>query len=176
MEPASNLTKPKTDEFPAHDSDQEGNVVERQGGREAAELAATKTRVWMGRIVSALVVAFLLFDGGVMLLRIPLDLKIANGLGLPLRFMSATGLVLIACTIVHLIPRTAVLGAILLTGWLGGAVAVNALAGSPTFSGTLLPVYFAAILWWGLALRDERPHAILASRKPLKAAAQAGTP
>ena len=75
------------------------------------------------------------------------------------------GIVLLACTVLYLIPRTAVLGAILLTGYLGGAVATHVRIGHPLFSHTLFPVYLAVLLWGGLCLRDPRLRTLIPLRK-----------
>jgi len=75
------------------------------------------------------------------------------------------GLVLVACTLLFVIPRTAVLGAILLTGYLGGAVATHVRVGAPLFSHTLFPVYIGVLVWAGLWLRDGRVRALLPLRE-----------
>ena len=74
------------------------------------------------------------------------------------------GLVLVACTLLFLIPRTAVLGAILLTGYLGGAVATHVRVGAPLFSHTLFPVYLGVLIWLGLLLRESRLRTLLPLR------------
>ena len=79
-----------------------------------------------------------------------------------LRFALLIGLVLLACLIVHLIPRTATIGAVLLTGYLGGAIATHVRMGDPLFSHTLFPLYFAVMIWGGLYLRDARVRAFIA--------------
>jgi hypothetical protein len=76
-------------------------------------------------------------------------------IGVPVSTLSGIGLVLIACTVIYVIPRTSVLGAILLTGYLGGAIASNVRAGSGWFE-TVFPVLFGALIWGGLWLRDHR--------------------
>ena len=73
-------------------------------------------------------------------------------------------IVVLVCVILYVVPRTAVLGAILLTGYLGGAVATHLRVGDPLFSHTLSPVYFAVLLWGGLYLRDERLRALIPLR------------
>ncbi|MGA7110243.1 MAG: DoxX family protein [Terracidiphilus sp.] len=81
-------------------------------------------------------------------------------LAYPLSTLSGIGIALIACTLIYLIPQTSILGAILLTGYLGGAVATNVRAGSGWFE-TIFPIHFAALVWSGLALRDRRLRALL---------------
>src|ERR1044072_5485206 len=120
-----------------------------------ATSASNKGALWAGRIISGLPVLFLLVDG-IMKLVYPLVVVEATvQLGYPESVIVGIGVVLVACTILYLIPRTAVLGAILLTGYLGGAVATHVRVGGPVF-----PIIFAAILgvmlWGGLYLRDER--------------------
>jgi hypothetical protein len=70
--------------------------------------------------------------------------------------MPAVGTILLICLAIHLIPRTAILGAVLLTGYLGGAVASHLRVGNPLFTHTLSPIYFAVLIWLGLYLRDKR--------------------
>jgi hypothetical protein len=77
-------------------------------------------------------------------------------LGYPESVIQSLGIVLLVCTILYAIPRTSILGAILLTGYLGGAVAANVRVGNPLFSNTLFPVYVALLVWGGLYLRDRR--------------------
>ncbi|HVR17126.1 MAG TPA: DoxX family protein, partial [Candidatus Limnocylindrales bacterium] len=75
------------------------------------------------------------------------------------------GIVLLTCTVLYMIPRTAILGAILLTGYLGGAIATHVRVGSPLFSHTLFPVYVALLIWGGLYLRDDRLRALIPLRR-----------
>jgi membrane protein DedA with SNARE-associated domain len=80
--------------------------------------------------------------------------------------MFPIGLILLVCVVVYLIPRTAVLGAVLLTGYLGGAVATHVRVGDPLLSHTFFPIYFAVLIWGGLYLRDRRVRAAIARRDP----------
>jgi hypothetical protein len=75
------------------------------------------------------------------------------------------GIALLICTILYAIPRTSVLGAILLTGYLGGAVGSNLWVGSPLFSHVLFPIYFALVVWGGLYLRDKRLRGLVPLRR-----------
>jgi hypothetical protein len=86
-------------------------------------------------------------------------------LGYPESVLLGLGLVLITCTVLYVIPRTAVLGAILLTGYLGGAIATHVRVASPLFSHILFPVYVAVLIWGGLYLRDERLRALIPLRR-----------
>jgi len=109
--------------------------------------------IWTGRILSVLSALFLLFDGVMKLVK-PAPVMEANSrLGFPESALTGIGLVLLACTILYLIPRTAVLGAILLTGYLGGAVATQVRAGSGAFE-ALFPTMLGALVWGGLFLQD----------------------
>jgi hypothetical protein len=117
-------------------------------------------------VLSGLGVLFMLFDGGAKVLDlIPPDVKAANDLGYPDHALFTIGVLSLICTALYLIPRTAVLGAILLTGYFGGAIATHVRVDSPLFSHTLFPVYIAALFWIGLLLRDARVSAIFAPRK-----------
>lgn len=111
-------------------------------------------RLWAGRVLSGLVVLFLLMDGVMKLLKPAPVLKAQAELGWPDEITVATGIVLLICTILYALPKTAILGAVLLTGYLGGAVAVQWRVGHPLLAQTLFPVYMGIALWAGLWLRD----------------------
>lgn len=120
---------------------------------------SVKTVSWTGRTLSALVVAFMIFDG---VSHIAKPAPVADAfaqLGVPLRLSIGLGIVELVCTALYAIPRTAVLGALLLTGYLGGAIAIQLRAGAAWFP-TVFPLIFAALLWGGLALRDARVRAL----------------
>jgi hypothetical protein len=120
----------------------------------------SKARLWTGRIISALPALFLLADGVMKLFKPAPIVDATLQLGYPESTIIPMGIVLLACTILYLIPRTAVLGAILLTGYLGGAVATHVRVGEGWFS-ILFPVIFGILLWGGLYLRDgELPRLI----------------
>jgi hypothetical protein len=120
--------------------------------------------LWAGRIISGLVVAFLLFDGAIKL--VPLDVVITTSqeLGIPAHLARTLGVLTLICTLLYAFPRTAVLGAILLTGYIGGAIYVHVRAGSPMLSHTLFGVYLALLAWGGLWLRDARLRALIPLR------------
>jgi hypothetical protein len=122
-------------------------------------------RLWTGRILSGLVVLFLLMDGAMKLFKPAAVIKASAGLGWPDHIIVPTGIVLLICTILYAIPRTAVLGAVLLTGYLGGAVAVQWRVGHPLFAETLFPVYMGIVLWAGLCLRDAQLSALFPLRR-----------
>lgn len=109
-----------------------------------------------GRILTGLAVLFLLFDSAGKLLEVQPVIDGTRQLGYPRDIVFTLGAVLLSCVVVYLIPRTSVLGAILLTGYLGGAVAAQARVESPLFSQTLFPIYVATLVWGGLVLRDAR--------------------
>jgi hypothetical protein len=123
---------------------------------------------WAGWAMSGLVIAFLLLDAAMKLLALPVVLQASAGLGFPASAAMARelGVILLACTLLYAMPRTAVLGAILVTGYLGGAVAAQLRAGEPLFSHILFGVYLGLLAWGGLYLRDPRLRALL----PLRAA------
>jgi hypothetical protein len=101
------------------------------------------------------VLLFLAFDGATKIITIPPVVEATERLGIPLHTLLGIGTVLLACTAIYAIPRTAVLGAILLTGYLGGAVAIHVRAGSPAFQ-TTFPIMVGLLAWIGLTLRDPR--------------------
>lgn len=111
--------------------------------------------LWTGRIMTALPVLFLLMDGVMKLIKPAVVVDTTKQLGYPESVILPLGVVLLACTIVYLVPRTAVLGAILLTGYLGGAVATHVRYGNGAFE-ILFPVIIGALLWGGLYLREKR--------------------
>lgn len=117
--------------------------------------------VWTGRVLSGLVVLFLGFDAAMKLARVPAALEGTTQLGYPVSVVFALGVVQLVCLALYLVPRTAVLGAILWTGYLGGAIATHVRVENPLFSHVLFPIYVAAFLWGGLWLRDRRVRALL---------------
>jgi len=115
----------------------------------------SKKTLWTGRIMSALPALFLLVDGAMKLVKPQVLVRTTVELGYAETVILPLGIVLLACTILYLIPRTAVLGAILLTGYLGGAVATQVRAEQGPFA-ILFPVVLGALLWGGLVVRDDR--------------------
>ena len=120
---------------------------------------------WSGRILSGLTVLFLAFDAVTKIARASFSVEGTVQLGYPASTVVPIGIILLACVIVYVIPRTAPLGAILLTGYLGGAIATHVRVGNPLFTHELAPIYFAAILWTGLYLRDARVRALVRSAR-----------
>jgi hypothetical protein len=117
--------------------------------------------VWVGRALSGVVILFLLFDGAMKLIPLEVVLETQERLGIPGHLARTLGILIIVCTALYAIPRTALLGAILLTGYLGGAIAIHLRAGSPLFSHLLFGLYLGLMVWGGLYLRDERLRALI---------------
>jgi hypothetical protein len=120
----------------------------------------SRRRLWTGRILSGLAGAFCLMDGGMKLFKPRVVVESTLQLGYPESAIVGIGMALLACTILYLIPRTAILGAVLLTGYLGGAVATYVRVSGPLFN-ILFPVIFGCIIWGGLYLRDKRLRSVL---------------
>lgn len=117
---------------------------------------------WIGRVLTALAAMFLSMDGGMKVVRSAPSVEGTVALGFPENSVVGIGVLLLACVAVYLVPRTALLGAVLLTGYLGGAIAAHVRLGNPLFTHTLFPLYVAAMVWGGLALRDTRVRALWA--------------
>lgn len=117
--------------------------------------------LWSGRILSGLVVVFLLLDGAIKLIPLDIVVQTSQELGIPVHLARTLGVLTLAGTILYAIPRTSVLGAILLTGYLGGAIYTHVRAGSPLLTHTLFGVYLGLLIWGGLWLRDGRVRALI---------------
>lgn len=124
----------------------------------------TKKRSWAGIIVSALPVLFLLMDAVMKLVKPEPVVTGTVELGYDVSVIVPLGIVLLVSTILYLIPKTAVFGAVLLTAYLGGAVATHVRIGNPLFTHTLFPVYLGILLWLGLWLRDISLRALIPFR------------
>jgi hypothetical protein len=118
-------------------------------------------QVWAGRILSGVVVAFLLFDALGKLMRVAPVVEGTVGLGYPRGAVLPIGVMLLVGVVLYLIPRTSILGAIYLAAYLGGAVASHYRLGNPLATHVLFPVFVAAALWGGLALRNAKLLALL---------------
>ena len=123
------------------------------------------TRVWIGRVMRGLIVAFLVFDGGIKVLGLPIVEETMTQLGYPPGLGLGLGVMTLAIALLLALPRTALLGAVLLTGLLGGAMATHLRAGSPLFSHLLFGLYLGLIAWGGLWLTDARLRALLPLRR-----------
>ena len=115
----------------------------------------SRKRLWAGRILTGLITLFLLMDGGMKLFKPRVVVESTVQLGYPESSIVGIGIVLLICTVLYILPRTAILGAVVLTGYLGGAVASQVRVGAPIFS-ILFPAIFGCLVWAGLALRDRR--------------------
>ena len=128
----------------------------------ASQLApVSKKALWAGRIISALPVLMLVFSGAMKLIKPAPVLQGFAQFGYPEKLILGIGIVELACTAVYLIPRTSTLGAILLTGYLGGATATHVRIGDPSF---IMPAVLGVLVWLGLYLRDDRLRALLPLR------------
>ncbi|HYD42689.1 MAG TPA: DoxX family protein [Anaeromyxobacter sp.] len=119
------------------------------------------SRSWVGRVLSGLAVLFFLFDAVTKIARVSASVAGTTALGFPEASVVTIGVLLLACTVLYVVPRTSVLGAILLTGYLGGAVAAQLRVGNPLLSHVLFPVYLGVIVWAGLVLRTPTVRALL---------------
>jgi hypothetical protein len=126
--------------------------------------ATSKRTIWAGRIISGLATAFMLFDAVVHISRGPAVVEGFTKAGFSPSILVPLSIIELICIVLYVIPRTAVLGVILLTGYLGGAVATNVRMGMPMFSWVLAPVYIAVLLWLGLWLRDDRIRSLIPFR------------
>ena len=117
--------------------------------------------VWAGRIISGLITAFMIFDAVIHLMKPEPVVEGFAKLNFPLRLAVPLGIVELFCILLYVIPSTSILGAILLTGYLGGAVAIQLPTGNPFFGEILFPVYIGVFLWGGIYLRDARLRALI---------------
>src|SRR5260221_14603804 len=130
-----------------------------------AGASSSKRSVWIGRVLSGLVVLFLIPDGIIKFIKPAPVIDAFAHLGWPLSNAVTIGTLLLVCTSLYVIPRMSVLGAILLTGYLGGAVATHLRVGDPLFSHILFPTYLGVLLWLGLYWRDDRRRSRIPLRK-----------
>jgi hypothetical protein len=124
----------------------------------------SKKALWTGRVLSGLITAFLLFDAVIHMLKPAPVVEGFAKLNFPLRFAVPLGIIELVCIVLYVLPRTSILGAIFLTGYLGGAIAIQLPTGNPFFGEVLFPVYVGAILWGGIYLRDERLRSLVPLR------------
>ncbi|WP_205826856.1 DoxX family protein [Mesorhizobium zhangyense] len=134
-----------------------------QSAIHTAETSVSKSAYRAGWAISGLLILFLAFDGAIKLVPLDIVTQTMGELGWPTTASMARtlGVLTLACTILYAVPRTAVLGAILLTAYLGGAIATHVRIGNPLFSHTLFGVYLGVMAWGGLYLRDERLRALI---------------
>ena len=122
----------------------------------AEEAPIAKPALWLGRVLSSLVILFLLFDGAIKLVPWPVVTETMDRIGSSENLARSLGFITVACNVIYAIPPTSILGAILLTGYLGGAMASHVRIGSALFSHTLFGLYLGLMVWGGLWLRDRR--------------------
>ncbi|HMU34780.1 MAG TPA: DoxX family protein [Pyrinomonadaceae bacterium] len=120
--------------------------------------------LWAGRIISALPILFLLMDAVGKFVKPEPVVTGTIALGYNESVILPLGIVLLVCTILYAVPQTSILGAILLTGYLGGAVATHVRIGNPVFTHMLFPVYLGIMIWLGLYLRDVRLRSLVPFR------------
>jgi DoxX-like family len=125
---------------------------------DAQTASSSKGMLWAGRIITGLVTLFMLFDGVVKVLKTAPAMEGTMRLGYSASVVFPLGIVVLACTILYAIPKTSTLGAILLTGYLGGATATQVRVGSSAF---FFPVVIGVLVWLGLYLREARLRALI---------------
>lgn len=130
----------------------------------ATHAPASKPLLWTGRVFSGLVLVFFLFDGIMKLVKPAVVVSSTVALGYPESEIVGIGVAVLICTVIYAIPRTSVLGAILLTGYLGGAIASKVRIGAPLFD-IGFALFFALLVWGGLYLREPRLCALLPLRR-----------
>jgi hypothetical protein len=131
----------------------------------------TKT-LWAGRIITSMPALFLLFDAAIKLLNLAPVAESFTRLGYPGSLAVGIGTLELACLALYLTPRTSTIGAVLLTGFLGGAIATHVRVGDPLFSHVLFPSYVGVMIWGGLLLRDERLRALIQPGNSVASVAQ----
>jgi len=124
--------------------------------------SVSKATIWSGRIISGLVTLFLLFDSAIKVLALPAAVEGTIRVGYPANVVRPIGIVLLACVVLYLIPRTTILGGILLTGYLGGATATMVRMSDSWF---FLPIVTGVLAWLGIFLRDERLRTLIPLRR-----------
>jgi hypothetical protein len=127
--------------------------------------APSKSRLVTGRILTTLVTLFLVFDGAMKLFQPQPVTQAMTQLGFPLHLSVPIGIILLLCTALYALPATSVLGAVLLTGYLGGAVVSQLRIGASLFGSTLFPIYFAVLMWAGVYLLEPRLRAVFPVRR-----------
>ena len=123
----------------------------------------SKSARWTGRVISGLIVLFMLFDGITKMMKVPQVMAATAQIQYPPNLIPLTGAIALICTILYAIPRTSIFGAILLTGYLGGAVVIQLRVSNPVFE-TVFPIIFAVLAWGALYLREPRLRALIPLR------------
>ena len=127
-------------------------------------LSPSRRALWTGRALSGVALAFLAWDTLIKLMLHPMAVDGSAALGFGPETLLVVGVIEALCVLLYAMPQTALLGAVLWTGYLGGAIATHLRLDNPVFSHTLFPIYVAILLWGGLALRDRRVSSLLAPR------------
>ena len=127
--------------------------------------APSKGQLWTGRVLSGLAVLFLLFDAIIHILKPQPVVDGFGQLGYPISASATIGIIELVCVALYLLPSTAILGAVLLTGYLGGAIAAQLRIGAPLFSTLLFPIYVALFVWGGLYLRYPVVRTLIPARR-----------
>lgn len=165
ISPVVPVAAPTRDESPTpHTGADPGAAA--AGSSRGVERSSPPSRkaLWAGRSLSGLAALFLGFDAAGKLLLPPQVVEGTTSLGYSASVILPLGVVQLVCLLFYLVPRTAVLGAVLWTGYLGGAIATHVRVGNPLLTHTLFPIYVAALIWGGLWLRDQRLRALLPLR------------
>ena len=126
--------------------------------------SVSRGALWTGRVMSGLVIAFLLMDGAMKVIPLQVVIDTSQQMAIPLDIIRTLGVLTLAGTLLYGWPRTSVLGAIILTGYLGGAIYAHLRLADPLFTHTLFGVYLGLLIWGGLYLRDPRVRALLPFR------------
>jgi DoxX-like family len=129
----------------------------------AQVVPVSKGMLWTGYIISGLVVLFMIFDGVTKVIKVPQVIAASAKIGYNAGTVVGIGATLLVCTALYVIPRTSIFGAILLTGYLGGAVDANVHSGTALFN-TSFPIMFGVLVWLGIYLRDQRLRALVPLR------------
>lgn len=130
-----------------------------------ATTQASRGRLWTARVLSGIAILFMLFDATIHLMVIQPVVDSFNQLGYPVDLAVTLGIIELACLVLYVVPRSSIFGAILLTGYLGGAIAIQLRIHAPVFSTTLFPVYVGVMVWGGIYLRDDLLSRIIPYRK-----------
>ncbi|MBX3013720.1 MAG: DoxX family protein [Caldilineaceae bacterium] len=130
--------------------------------------ATAKAARWIGYALSAVAVLFLLFDSIIKVLNLSFAVESTVSLGYPATVLVPLGILQLICLVLYLIPQTAVLGAILMTGYLGGAIATHVRLENPLFTHVLFPVYLGLLIWGGLYLRNQRLRELLPWQRKMR--------
>jgi DoxX-like family len=143
-------------------------AIEEKAMSTIAEAAAvSRPALWLGRVLSGLVIVFMLFDGAIKLVPWPVVTETMDriGYGSSETLARTLGVITMACTLLYAVPPTSIVGAILLTGYLGGAMASHLRIGSPLLSHTLFGLYLGLMVWGGLWLRDRNLRTLIPFRR-----------